>query len=283
MHRIGQFFRAGVILIVIIPLVWLCVMSVQSFLTSDTKWNVLPFVMLTILMLLIPLVYIGKTYVLPFYWEKLRTHALKQQAHAFKFSFARKDKQLHTLLQSFSLLHPRPERGGMISRFFEWIFQILPGQNRVYNILSGVYDNITITYFDYTYTSPPSGDEVESLRHHHHSGLILNVEQTSLPIFQVSPLGMFDTIKKWLGFRGIVFDGCPIFHEKYSVQGTSQEAIRACFTPEVLRYLEKHSHRYLESNGTMLLYYIKRERVEPDRLELFFQEGVTLFNLFTKN
>ena len=93
-----------------------------------------------------------------------------------------------------------------------------------------------------------------------------------LPRFEVWPNMLLG------GARGINFETHPRFSRMYLLRSKDTAAIRALFGEELLAFLEHKPGTCVQGNGEQLVIYW-RERIKPEEVEQFIQEGLEIVAL----
>ena len=101
-----------------------------------------------------------------------------------------------------------------------------------------------------------------------------------LPAFVLAPQKFFSWLAQRFGAHDINFDGFPRFNGTFKLQGDDEAAVRALFTPAVIRELERHRGITLEGRGGNLLIFRLRKRVRPKNFPQFHEEAQCLAQLF---
>ncbi len=150
---------------------------------------------------------------------------------------------------------------------------------KVTNILQKAGDNLEITAFDYKYTTG-SGKNSST---HRQTVILFSAQSLQLPSFTLRPEGFFHKIGAVFGFSDINFDENPAFSKAYLLKGENERKVRETFTSEVLDFFNTKDGISTEGAGHQLLFYTMNKRLDPDRIEGFIKEGLTVFNTFARH
>jgi len=197
--------------------------------------------------------------------EKKRIEGLSSVATRMHCSFSRqKDTEFIGRLQHFHLF----SQGG--------------GSRNVTNVMQKTVNDIDVTIMDYRYTIP-SG---KSSSTHRQTVILFRSHTLRLPSFTLRPeanyrkIDVFRKIDSILGYQDIDFSSDPIFSRQYLLQGPNEEDIRGIFNNNILSYYEQHLGLGTEGNGEQLLFYKPSERVSPEDIHSFMEQGLHVVGLF---
>jgi hypothetical protein len=104
----------------------------------------------------------------------------------------------------------------------------------------------------------------------------------SIPRFVLEKEGwfekVFDRVLEMSGQRDIDFQLFTRFSRRFLLKGEDETAIRAFFTPELIRFLEKREIYHIESNGEALLIfkYLRPAKVEEVTKMLAYSKELVL-------
>lgn len=186
--------------------------------------------------------------------ERLRREALEATAHRLGLSYVAEADPLHQRrLGGFELA--TRGRGQSVS---SW--------------MTGRHGDLGVSLFDHRYRTG-GGKHQKVWRQ---TVLLLEPPDLRLPVFALQPETLFRKLGAWLGGQDIDFDTHPAFSAAYLLRGPDEAAVRRLFTPAVLAWLEDHPGLSAESAGNRLLVYRHDQRVAPDQLPSFLEEGKDL-------
>ncbi|HMP77944.1 MAG TPA: hypothetical protein PKD54_00695 [Pirellulaceae bacterium] len=197
--------------------------------------------------------FVGLVLYLLWLYEKKRTQQLLEIAEQLGLVFS-----------------PQPE-GGLFESFAQFTLFNQGRGRKIFNVMSGETDEVTICIFDYQYTTG-------SGKHQHtHKLTIASLDSPRLlvlPQFSMRPEGFFDRLGSLFGFQDINFDHHPEFSRRFVLKGPDEAAIRACFRPALLDYFASRQKISVEAAPGRLIYYRNsRPKVEdyPKLLEEAYQ------------
>ena len=205
--------------------------------------------------ILIVVVVIG----LNFYYEKKRREKLAQIAQDLGFSFAQKG--------------PGPDEIGLGHLD---LFQHGHAQ-RANNMISGKLEDIAVALFDYRYTTGHGKQQKTHLQ----TVATFKLPVPAFPAFQLRREHLFHKLGQMFGYKDIDFPDYPQFSKRYLLRSDSEEAIRAFFTEEVIRFFEQFDEKWsIEAAGQALVVYQPSKRIKPANLTTFFEKTWELFLTF---
>jgi len=143
------------------------------------------------------------------------------------------------------------------------------------NVLAGQRNGIDIRVFEY-----PTNRSI--LLYRQYATVLLCQSHTlDLPPFELRPKGMLHKLGNWLRPQGIQGDPHPDFSARYVLQGEDTKALRALFTPAMVRYFANKQDLCVVGWSHTLLVYREGHCVSPHRLAAFLEEGLRMYALFT--
>lgn len=149
------------------------------------------------------------------------------------------------------------------------------GRSRqVLNLLRGETRSVQLSLFDYQYVTG-SGKNATT---HKTTALLIRSPSLMLPRFTLKPENFFHRIGTFFGLKDINFEEYPEFSRKYLLKGKNEEAVRALFVPSRLEFFEGTNGTYVEGDGDQLVFCRPGERVDPDKLRSFLEEGFAIYS-----
>jgi hypothetical protein len=130
-------------------------------------------------------------------------------------------------------------------------------------------EELRIQVFEYYYCIGPDATGT----HFQQTVLRMQSPMLNLPEFVVHPEPFFYDYGNALGLQHINFPLDREFDRTFTVRGTDEAAIRAVFTPAVIRFFREHPGLVLEGDGDRLLFYHSAKTLKPDELAVFLEEG----------
>jgi hypothetical protein len=109
---------------------------------------------------------------------------------------------------------------------------------------------------------------------------LISDKRYELPAFVLAPENFFARFAENFGAQDIDFEAFPKFSQMFNLQGDDEAAVRALFTPAVIKELERHSDITLEGRAGNLLMFRARKRVKPENFPRFFEEAQQVAQLF---
>ncbi len=100
-----------------------------------------------------------------------------------------------------------------------------------------------------------------------------------LPSFTLRPKNLFHKIGRVFGYQDINFDSHPAFSKQCLLRGTDEEAVRNIFTDELLAYYDECKDLSTEGDGDKLMFYRADDKVPPQDMRPFLEEGFGIFSL----
>lgn len=87
-----------------------------------------------------------------------------------------------------------------------------------------------------------------------------------IPDFALEPEGLWSKLFESISGRDIDFDNHPKFSEKYYLRGVHEANVRLFFSEPLIRFLENREEMHIECHRNRLLFYKKRNLLEPDEI-----------------
>jgi hypothetical protein len=140
---------------------------------------------------------------------------------------------------------------------------------RARHILVRQIDDVTVTVFDYEYTT--SSGRNSSTRKQ--TVALFESSRFQFPSFSLRPQGFTDQIAIKLGRQNIVLEDHPAFADAYLLQGQHVARIRALFRAPVVSFYNRSMGLSTEGMGRQLVHYRDREKVDAQHIDRFVREG----------
>ncbi|MEM6692280.1 MAG: hypothetical protein AAF664_22815 [Planctomycetota bacterium] len=174
-------------------------------------------------------------------YEKKRTTELASVADELGMQFTPgADERLLPVLQQFRLFNQGHSR-------------------RMKNVMTAVTDQLTLTIFDYQYTTGGGNNS----RTHSRTLVALESAAFQLPQFSVRPEGLGDKLAAKLGFQDIDFDQHPEFSSKFVLQAIDENATRRFFTPQLLDLFASRPELSVDAVPGLITYR-ESKRAKPE-------------------
>lgn len=137
--------------------------------------------------------------------------------------------------------------------------------------------DLSVTLLDYLYVTG-AGKYTQEWQQ---TVLRMQSPMLNLPQFLLYPESVFAKIAQVFGYADIDFPEFPQFTKKYMLRGADEAAVRRVFTPAVIQFCEQqHPGISLEAAGDRLLFFRSNQRVKPEELTTFLDDGKRLMALF---
>ncbi|MDX2304101.1 MAG: SulP family inorganic anion transporter [Microscillaceae bacterium] len=100
------------------------------------------------------------------------------------------------------------------------------------------------------------------------------------PDFRIEKEGFWD---KFFGGSDINFEQYPVFSKKYLLRGADEQAIKAFFDEELIRFFEKHHDFLVETKGDKILIHRDKGLTPPKLVTEEFKFAEELFSIIHKS
>jgi len=195
------------------------------------------------------------------HYNQKRASALENVAESLKMSFKAKDEKD---IFRYSLAHlALMDKGRKSSR-------------KALNIFTGTENGLAINMFDYNYAEGTSSD----VAHYKQTVAVFKSESFNLPVFSMGPENFLHRIGAKLGMQDIDFEDYPQFSKQYLLEGENEAAIRSFFTPSILDFFTQNKDWNVEGHGQYLVLYKSCVKLEPEEMEPFMKETLSMATLF---
>ncbi|MBY0432817.1 MAG: SulP family inorganic anion transporter [Cyclobacteriaceae bacterium] len=88
-----------------------------------------------------------------------------------------------------------------------------------------------------------------------------------VPDFALEPEGLWSKLFETVSGKDIDFADYPEFSKKYYLRSVDEPTVRHFFTRTLVSFLENHEEMHIESHKHRLIFYKKRELLEPDEIK----------------
>ena len=150
---------------------------------------------------------------------------------------------------------------------------------KIKNLMEGEANKVELAIFDYQYTTH-GGQHPQT---HRQSLLFIRSPKLNLPDFSLRPENVFHKIGGSFGYKDIDFETHPIFSKSYLLRGDNEAAIRGLFNNELLNFIQSQQKISIEGSSDQLIFYRHKNRVKPDEVESFMEEGFQVFDQFLRS
>jgi MFS superfamily sulfate permease-like transporter len=112
---------------------------------------------------------------------------------------------------------------------------------------------------------------------------IIQLSETDLPIpdFALEPEGLWSKLFEGVSGKDIDFASYPVFSKKYYLRSENEAVITSFFTESIIHFLENREEMHIECHKHRLLFYKKRDLLEPNEIQYvvkFAEEFLELLN-----
>ena len=150
---------------------------------------------------------------------------------------------------------------------------------KIKNLMEGEANKVELAIFDYQYTTG-GGENSHTYRQ---SILFFRSPKLYLPDFSLRPENVFHKIGGAFGYKDIDFVTHPIFSKSYLLRGDNEAAIRGLFNNKLLNFIQSQQKISIEGSGDQLIFYRNKNRVKPEEVESFMEEGFQVFGQFLRS
>ena len=150
---------------------------------------------------------------------------------------------------------------------------------RIKNIVHGRTERAEVAIFDCEYADVRKSKS----RTHWQSVVYFRSSSLDLPPFALRPENLFHKIGKVLGYQDIDFVSHPKFSQDYLLRSHDEEGVRRVFREQVLWYFEQQRGVCTEGVANQLIFYRTGQRIKPDGVGRFMEEGFRVFELFEQS
>ena len=150
---------------------------------------------------------------------------------------------------------------------------------KIKNLMEGEANKVELAIFDYQYTTG-GGEHSHTYRQ---SILFFRSPKLYLPDFSLRPENVFHKIGGAFGYKDIDFETHPIFSKSYLLRGDNEAAIRGLFNNKLLNFIQSQQKISIEGSGDQLIFYRNKNRVKPEEVESFMEEGFQVFGQFLRS
>lgn len=163
--------------------------------------------------------------------------------------------------------------------FKEFKLFSMGSKRKISNLLHGQADGVSISIFDYHYTTGGGKNK------RHSTQTVASIRSSELAIcdFSIRPEDGLDQIGSMLGFQDIDFDSHPEFSKKYVLQGKSEAAVRSLFQPAILEYFQSKDRLTLEAAPGTIVVYQNRRKAKSNEIKKLMGEVYEVFGMLADN
>lgn len=192
--------------------------------------------------------------------EKKITAELKEFAGRYKFDFQETgDVGLMDEMVSFQLFSKGRSR-------------------KIRNVMRAKTQESELMVLEYSYKT----NSGKNSHHWNQTVVFFQSDLLELPSFVLRPENIFHKIGSTFGYQDIDFDTHPEFSTNLLLRGEDEAQIRKIFNTRVLHHFNGINRISVEGVGDKLIYYKNNKRIKIETLKSFIDEGIQVFNLFSK-
>jgi hypothetical protein len=148
-------------------------------------------------------------------------------------------------------------------------FPIQQGNRILYeeNTLTRYTDHDRIDVSDITLTQGAMQEKEETVI------TVIHVSEIdiSIPEFALEPEGLWSKLSELSGGRDLDFTEYPAFSKKYYLRSEAEDQVRQFFSEPIIRFLENREEMHIECHRNKLLFYKKRDVLEPSEIDYVVQ------------
>ena len=150
-------------------------------------------------------------------------------------------------------------------------------KSRITNMLHQEDEETELAFFDFTFEigagSPSTGTEYKQ------SVVYFCSPKLDLPQFVLQPEKKFH---QFGDLQDIDFSSHTKFSDDYLLQGNPEKSVRKFFNNQLLNFFESKPGLCVEGGANQMLFYRLNERISPNKLSQFLEEGMQVLSKFTK-
>jgi hypothetical protein len=188
----------------------------------------------------------------------------------------RRTKRLQQIAQDMRFTFMPQDHGALVSRLSPFSLSSNVMAQKAVNVIEGTVKNVQVVIFDHHYAIETTDGNQTTKQ----TVICFTSPDWDLPAFGLRPRNFLHTFASYFGLSEVAFDGHRLFAKRYLLQGKEEDAIRDLFREEVLSFFDGHGGLFVEGCDRMLILYRSSQRVEPDNIRAFLQEGLTVADLF---
>ena len=116
---------------------------------------------------------------------------------------------------------------------------------------------------------------------------VVHVSEIEYPIpdFALEPEGLLSKFSELVGGKDIDYKEYPVFSKKYYLRSDFENEVHEFFSDPIIRFLENREEMHIECHKNKLLFYKKRDLMDPHEIEYvvkFAEEFVSLIQPIAK-
>ena len=159
-----------------------------------------------------------------------------------------------------------------------WLFE--RGRNQsVSNVMSGSKDGCQVEVFEFRYVTGHGKSKQTNKK----TVVAVTDSRCTFPHFLLEPENFFHKIGTVFGMQDLDFDEYPEFSSAFVLKGEPESAVRAVFTPDIVRAMLERRKLSVEAHGDTMLSYLNNKTTLPiDEFEPAIRESIILKNTFSR-
>jgi len=106
---------------------------------------------------------------------------------------------------------------------------------------------------------------------------------TTVPDFALEPEGLWSKLFESVSGKDIDFDSHPLFSKKYYLRGPNETQVRNFFNESLIQFLENREEMHIECHRNRLIFYKKRDLLEPSEILYVSKFAEEFMSLLHKN
>ena len=156
-------------------------------------------------------------------------------------------------------------------------------KSRITNMLHQEDEETELAFFDFTYEIGGGGSRDNGISYYanryQQSVVYFCSPKLDLPQFVLQPEKKFH---QFGDLQDIDFSSHTKFSDDYLLQGNPEESVRNLFNDQLLDFFESKPRLCVEGGANQMLFYRLHERVSPNNLNQFLEEGMQVLAKFIK-
>ena len=155
-------------------------------------------------------------------------------------------------------------------------------KSRITNMLHQEDEETELAFFDFTFEIGGGGSRDHGISYatrYQQSVVYFCSHKLDLPQFVLQPEKKFH---QFSDLQDIDFSGHTKFSDDYLLQGNPEKSVRKLFNNQLLNFFESKPGLCVEGGANQMLFYRLNERISPNKLSEFLEEGMQVLSKFTK-
>ena len=156
-------------------------------------------------------------------------------------------------------------------------------KSRITNMLHQEDEETELAFFDFTFEIGGGGSRDNGISYYanryQQSVVYFCSPKLDLPQFVLQPEKKFH---QFSDLQDIDFSSHTKFSDDYLLQGNPEESVRNLFNEQLLDFFQSKPGLCVEGGANQMLFYRLNERISPNKLSEFLEEGMQVLSKFTK-